>query len=71
MRNIVTERPKRGLETRPRAQERHKKYRLSRRQAKQKEEELRITREGITYEAAGFDETQLCRVTKKKKQKRN
>ena len=53
-----------------RAQEQHKKYRLARQQAKQREEELRVTREGVTYEAAGFDRTQLCRAGRKKKQKR-
>ena len=30
-----------------RAQEKHKQYRLARRQAKQREEDLRVTQEGI------------------------
>lgn len=46
----------------------NKKYRLVRRQAKQRED-LRVTREGITYEAGGFDETQLCKVGKKRRTK--
>ena len=54
-----------------RAQEKHKQYRLTQRQAKQREENLLVTREGITYEAGGFDETQLYRVGKKRKNKKN
>ena len=50
-----------------RAQEKHKQYRLAQRQSKQREEDLHVTREGITYEAGGFDETKLCRVGKKRK----
>ena len=34
-------------------------------QAKQREEDLRLTREGIACEVGGFDKTQLCRVGKK------
>ena len=52
-----------------RAQEKHKKYRLARRQAKQRDEELRVSMQGVTYKAAAFDEVQLCRVGKKKKRK--
>ena len=50
-----------------RAQEKQIQYRIARRQARQREEDLRVTREGITYNAGGFDETQLCRVGKKRK----
>ena len=56
------------LQAEHRDQEKHKQYRLVRRQAKQRED-LRVTREGITYEAGGFDETQLCKVGKKRRTK--
>ena len=52
-----------------RAQEQQKKYRLAQQQGKQREEEVRVTREGVTYEAAGFDQTQLCRAGRKKSKK--
>ena len=52
-----------------RAQEKHKQYRLARKQAKQSEEDLPVTREGITYRAGGFNETQVCRACKKGKNK--
>ena len=58
------------LQAEHRDQEKHKQYRLVRRQAKQREEDLRVTREGITCEAGGFDETQLCRMGKKRKNQR-
>ena len=58
------------LQAEHRAQEKHKPYRLVRRQAKQREEDLSVTREGIIYEAGGFDETQLCRMGKKRKNQR-
>ena len=48
------------------ATEEHKKYCLARRQAKQRDEELRVSMERITYEAAAFDEMQLYRARKEK-----
>ena len=56
-------------QTEHRAQEKHKQYRRTRRQAEQREEDLHVTREGMTYVAGGFDETQLCRAGKKRKNK--
>ena len=40
---------------------------LHKRQSKQREEDLHVTREGITYKAGDFDETKLCREGKKRK----
>ena len=48
------------------ATEEHKTYCLARRQAKQRDEDLRVSMEGITYEAAAFDEMQLYRARKEK-----
>ena len=56
------------LQAEHRAQEKHKQYRLVRRQAKQRGD-LRVNREGITYEAGGLDETQQCKVGKKRRTK--
>ena len=53
-----------------RVQEKHKKYRLARRQAKAKEEELRVRREGTTYEAGGFNDIDCLREPQKKKRKK-
>lgn len=53
-----------------RGQEKHKKYRLARRQAKAKEEELRVRREGTTYEAGGFNDIAPLREPQKKKRKK-
>ena len=50
-------------------QEKHKKYRLARRQAKPKEE-LRVRREGTTYEAGGFNDIAPLREPQKKKRKK-
>ena len=49
--------------------EQHKKYRLARRQVKQRNEELLVSTEGETYVAAAFDEVLLYRAGKKKKRK--
>ena len=54
-------------QTEHRAQEKHKQYRRTRRQAEQREEDLHVTREGMTYVAGGFDETQLRRAGEKRK----
>ena len=56
-------------QTEHRAQEKHKQYRCTRRQAELREEDLHVTREGMTYVAGGSDETQLCRAGKKRKNK--
>jgi len=50
-----------------RVQDRHKKYRVARRQAKQRDEDLRIRREGVTYEAGAFGELEPCNEPKRKK----
>ena len=52
-----------------RTKEKHKKYRLARQKAKQREEEHHITQEGVTYEAAGLNESQLCHTSKRKQRK--
>ncbi|PFX31941.1 hypothetical protein AWC38_SpisGene3229 [Stylophora pistillata] len=44
-----------------RVQEKHKKYRLARKQARVKEEELRVRREGMTYEAGSFNDIATLR----------
>ena len=54
-------------QTEHRAQEKHKQYRRTRRQAEQREEDLHVTREGMTYVAGRFDETQLRRAGEKRK----
>ncbi|XP_022802632.1 uncharacterized protein LOC111340110 [Stylophora pistillata] len=51
-----------------RVQEKHKKYRLARKQAKAKEEELQVRREGTTYEAGGFNDIAPVRASKEKKE---
>jgi len=50
-----------------RVQDRHKKYRVARRQAKQRDEDLRNRREGVTYEAGAFGELEPCNEPKRKK----
>ena len=50
-----------------RVQDQHKKYRVSRRQAKQHNEDLRIRGEGVTYAAGAFGEIEPCNGTKKRK----
>lgn len=50
-----------------RARDKHKQYRLEQRKAKQRED-LRVTREGITYGAGSFDKTQMCRSKIRHKQ---
>ena len=48
-------------------QDRYSKYRVARRQAKQRDEDLRIRREGVTYEAGAFSELEPCNEPKMKK----
>lgn len=50
-----------------RVQDQHKKYRVSRRQAKQHNEDLRIRGEGVTYAAGAFGEIEPCNGPKKRK----
>ena len=38
----------------------YKNYRIMRRQARQRNEELRSNREGVAYEAGGFNDPGLC-----------
>lgn len=49
-----------------RVQEKRRKYRLARKQAKAKEEELRVRREGMTYEAGSFNDIATLREPQKK-----
>lgn len=58
-------------EAEQRVREQHKKYKLVRRQAKQRDEELRISREGVTYEAGGFDGMEACSEPRKKKKRKD
>ena len=48
-------------------QSRHKRKRVARRQAQQRDEDLRIIREGVTYEAGDFGELEPCNEPKRKK----
>ena len=48
-----------------RVQEKHKKYRLARKQAKAKEEELRVRREGMSYKAGSFNDIATLREPQK------
>ena len=50
-----------------RVQDKHKKYRVARRQAKQHNEDLRIRGEGVTYAAGAFGEIEPCNGPKKRK----
>ena len=50
-----------------RVQDRNKKYRVARRQAKQRDEDLRIRREGVTYEAGAFGDQEPCNEPKTRK----
>ena len=50
-----------------RVQHQHKKYRVARWQAKQRDEDLRIRGEGVTYAAGAFGETEPCMNPKRKK----
>lgn len=50
-----------------RVQDLHKKYRVARRQAKQRDEDLRIHREDVTYAAGAFNELGPCNEPKRKK----
>ena len=50
-----------------RVQDRHKKNRVTRSQAKQHNENLRICREGVTYEAGAFGGLEPCNEPKRKK----
>ena len=50
-----------------RVQDQHKKYRVSRRQAKQHNEDLRIRGEGVTYAAGALGEIEPCNGPKKRK----
>ena len=40
--------------------EKYKQYRIVRREARQKEDELRRKKEGVTYESGGFNERSVC-----------
>ena len=48
-------------------QHQHKKYRVVNRQAKQRDEDLRIHGKGVTYAAGAFREIEPCNEPKKKK----
>ena len=50
-----------------RVQDRHKKYRVAWRQAKQRDEDLKIRHKGVTYEAGAFGELEPCNKPKRKK----
>jgi len=50
--------------------ESYKKYRIVRKQARQKEDELRKKKEEITYEAGGFNELSVTSTTEKSSKKR-
>ena len=55
-----------------RIQDQHKKYRVARRQAKQRDEEQRRQKEGTTYSAGAFNElTVTTAPAKKRKKNRN
>ena len=48
-----------------RVDKQYKNYRIMRRQARQRDEELRSNREGVTYEAGGFNDLGLNKKEKK------
>ena len=47
----------------------YKNYRIMRRQAKQRDEELRSNQEGVTYEAGGFNDLGLNSGPSRKRKK--
>ena len=55
-----------------RIQDQHKKYGLAHSQARKRDEEHRISQEGVSYEAGGFNEVEPCNMPRRrKKQKTN
>ena len=54
-----------------RIQDQHKKYRLAHSQARKRDEEHRISQEGVSYEAGGFNEVEPCNMPPKKKETEN
>ena len=54
-----------------RVQDQHEKYRLARSQARKRDEEQRISQEGVSYEAGGFNEVESCNMPRRKKETEN
>ena len=53
-----------------RLEKQYKDYRIMRRQARQRDEELRSNQEGVTYEAGDFNDLGLNRGTPRKRKKK-
>ena len=60
---------KRVKQAEARVDKQYKNYRIMRRQAKQRDEELRSNREGVTYEAGGFNDLGLNSGPSRKRKK--
>ena len=61
---------KRVKQAEARVDKQYKNYRIMRRQAKQRDEELRSNREGVTYEAGGFNDLGLNSGPSRKRKKK-
>lgn len=61
---------KRVKQAETRVDKQYKNYRIMRRQAKQRDEELRSNREGVTYEAGGFNDLGLNSGPSRKRKKK-
>ena len=53
-----------------RIQDQHKKYRLAHSQARKRDEEHRISQEGVSYEAGGFNEVEPCNMPRRRKKQK-
>ena len=60
---------KRVKQAEARVDKQYKNYRIMRRQAKQRDEELRSNQEGVTYEAGGFNDLGLNSGPSRKRKK--
>ena len=61
---------KRVKQAEARVDKQYKNYRIMGRQAKQRDEELRSNREGVTYEAGGFNDLGLSSGPSRKRKKK-
>ena len=68
---VMKRRDSKGVkQTVKRTKKQYKDYRTLRKQAKQRDEEQRTNREGVTYEAGAFNGLGVCSAPPQKKRKR-